>query len=82
VSEFCFNTNHVSVDLGELKPLIETKAFSGLRLQVVYDVGTVRHGSIARPRQMSMSMADLAKVPGVPVLDRLEPPENSDNGHA
>ncbi|MDR3637854.1 MAG: hypothetical protein P4L84_28875 [Isosphaeraceae bacterium] len=81
-SGFYLNTNHVADDLDELRRLIEGDAFSGVRLQIVDGDGMVRHGPIARARQAPLSIADIAGVLGVPVVDRFELPDDSDQPDA
>jgi hypothetical protein len=76
---FYLNTNHVADDLDQLKQLVDSEAFSGTRLQVVDDAGTVCYGPIIRERQASLTLTDLAGILGVPILDRLKPTEDRDS---
>jgi hypothetical protein len=68
-SGFFMNTNHESDDLEQLKALLEQDAFAGPRFQIVDGDGVVQFGPITRQRKAPMSIEDLAKSFGVPVLD-------------
>ncbi len=68
-SGFFMNTNHESDDLEELKLLLRQDAFAGPRFQIVDGDSVVRFGPVTRQRKAPMSIEDLAKSFGVPVLD-------------
>jgi hypothetical protein len=68
-SGFFMNTNHESEHLEELKALLEQDAFAGPRFQIVDGDGVVHYGPTARQRKAPMSIEDLAKSFGVPVID-------------
>jgi hypothetical protein len=52
-----------------LKSLLKEPAFAGPRCQIVDQDGTIHYGPIAVERNVPMSVGDLAKSFGVPVLD-------------
>jgi hypothetical protein len=68
-SGFYLNTNHESDDIESLKALLKTEAFAGPRFQIVDDKGRVRFGPTSQERRAPMSVEDIAKSLGVPVLD-------------
>jgi hypothetical protein len=76
-SGFYLNTNHASDDLDELRQLIDSDAFAGVRLQIVDDDGEVCYGPTSRTKQTPLSIADIAGVLGVPVIDQFERPGDS-----
>jgi hypothetical protein len=73
-SGFFLNTGHKSDDLNAIKRLVDSDAFASVRLQVVDESGAIRYGPVARPRESSLSIADLASIMGVPVLNSIELP--------
>jgi hypothetical protein len=67
-SGFYLNTNHESDDLESLKPLLKTNAFAGTQFQIVDDKGRVRFGPASQERSAPMTVEDIAKSLGVPIL--------------
>jgi len=68
-SGFYLNTNHESEDIEDLKALLQSEPFAGPRYQIVDEDGVVRFGPFSCDRTAPMSIDDLAKSLGVPVLD-------------
>lgn len=68
-SGFYLNTNHDSDDLESLKALLKTEAFAGPRFRIVDENERVRFGPVSQERKTPMTIDDIAKSLGVPVLD-------------
>ena len=67
-SGFFLNTNHESEDLESLKAVLDQDAFAGLRVQIVNDKHRVFFGPVTRERTTPLSVEDIAKSLGVPVV--------------
>ena len=65
------NTNHVSDDLGRLRDLVNGQTFSGFKVRIVDDAGTVLYDPPARERVREASIKDIAALLGAPILDDL-----------
>jgi len=69
-SGFYMNSNHKSEDLESLKALLNDDAFAGLGVQIVNDKGRIFYGPVTRERTKPLSVEDIAKSLGVPVVKR------------
>jgi hypothetical protein len=72
-SGFFLNTNHESEDLDELKVLIASSIFDGIKSRIVDATDNeVRFAHVVRERKAARSIDDIARMLGVPVVDRFE----------
>ncbi len=63
------NTNHTSDDADELNRLIAGDTFRGFRVRIVDDEGNAVFAPPVRERAADLSIADIAEMFGVPVID-------------
>jgi hypothetical protein len=66
------NTSHESDDLETLRSLLGGAAFAGPRFQIVVDDGEVHFGPTATQRSIPITVKDLARSFGVPMVDACE----------
>jgi hypothetical protein len=72
-SGFFLNTNHESQDLDELKRLISSETFDGVRCRIVDGAGNeVQAEHPPRERKSDLTIDDIARILKVPVVKRFE----------
>jgi hypothetical protein len=72
-SGFFLNTNHKSENLDELKRLVASGIFDGIRYRVVDEPGNeVQVDHVPRERNAPLTIDDIARALQVPVVKRFE----------
>jgi hypothetical protein len=72
-SGFFLNTNHESEDLEELRRLVSSEIFDGIRYQIVDGAGNeVQADHSPRQRKSDLTINDIAGIMKVPVVKRFE----------
>jgi hypothetical protein len=72
-SGFFLNTNHQSEDLDELKDLVSSGLFDGVRFRIVDGAGNeVPSNHMPRERTAALTIDDIARILKVPVVKRFE----------
>ena len=72
-SGFFLNTNHESDDLEELKRLVASPTFDGMRYRIVdADDSEVEVDHAPRERKGATTIEDIARMLNVPVMKRVE----------
>jgi hypothetical protein len=72
-SGFFLNTNHESEDLEELRQLVSSETFDGVRYRIVDGAGNeVESDHLPRSRKAKITIDDVARILKVPVTKRFE----------
>ncbi len=72
-SGFYLNTIHESEDLEELRQLVSSETFDGVRCRIVDGAGNETESDPSpRPRKSKMTIDDIARMLNVPVTERFE----------
>jgi hypothetical protein len=72
-SGFFLNTNHESEDLDELKALVASSIFDGVRYRIVDAAGNeVQLDYVVREGKADLTIDDIARILKVPVINRIE----------
>jgi hypothetical protein len=67
------NTNHESEDLDQLKVLVASSTFDGMKCRIVDEAGNeVPLAHVVRERKAAPTIDDIARMLGVPVTNRFE----------
>jgi hypothetical protein len=71
-SGFFFNTNHESEDLDELRRLVYSETFDGVRYRIVDGAGGEVQVDPPRDKKSDLTIDDIARILKVPVVRRFE----------
>lgn len=71
-SGFFFNTNHESEDLDELRRLVSSETFDGVRCRIVDRAGNEVQADPPREKKSDLTIDDIARILKVPVVKRFE----------